>query len=91
MLAKNVNDYEGCLDARGALRFFASKLAPTNAGGHVVNAPLRGVHRHLTSLRQPYHRIKGPLRRAAAPTIRLAHRRRWERRDVQQARPDPGL
>ncbi len=29
MLAKNVNDNAGKLDERGALRFFASKLAPT--------------------------------------------------------------
>jgi hypothetical protein len=34
MLAKNVNDDAGRLDARGALRFFASVLAPT--GGCVV-------------------------------------------------------
>jgi hypothetical protein len=25
----DVNDYRGCLDARGALTSFASKLAPT--------------------------------------------------------------
>ncbi|MEB0238720.1 outer membrane lipoprotein carrier protein LolA, partial [Pseudomonas sp. 5S3] len=29
MIAKNVNDNEGLLTQRGALRFFASKLAPT--------------------------------------------------------------
>ncbi len=29
MLAKVVNDDAGILDERGALRFFASKLAPT--------------------------------------------------------------
>jgi hypothetical protein len=29
MLAKNVNDDAGILDTRGALRFFASMLAPT--------------------------------------------------------------
>ncbi|OLY76072.1 hypothetical protein AU074_20235 [Pseudomonas sp. ATCC PTA-122608] len=29
LLAKNVNDYAYSLDVRGALRFFASKLAPT--------------------------------------------------------------
>ena len=39
LLAKIVNDDAGILSARGALRFFASKLAPTgvvlkNAPGH---------------------------------------------------------
>jgi hypothetical protein len=29
LLAMDVNDDEGCLNARGALRFIASKLAPT--------------------------------------------------------------
>ncbi|RFD34220.1 hypothetical protein CER19_00155 [Pseudomonas sp. GL93] len=29
LLAKNVNDNACCLDARGVLGFFASKLAPT--------------------------------------------------------------
>ncbi|MCP1507050.1 hypothetical protein J2Y83_003023 [Pseudomonas marginalis] len=29
LLAKNANDHAGCLTVRGALRFFASKLAPT--------------------------------------------------------------
>jgi hypothetical protein len=29
MLAKNVNDYVGCLAPRGVLAFFASVLAPT--------------------------------------------------------------
>ncbi|PWE38974.1 hypothetical protein C9I49_27040 [Pseudomonas prosekii] len=29
---------------------------------HVVNAPLRGVRRHLTCLRRSYHRIKGHCR-----------------------------
>ena len=32
MLAKNVNDNAGFLDNRSALRFFASKLAPTKEG-----------------------------------------------------------
>ncbi|AZE88216.1 hypothetical protein C4J97_1501 [Pseudomonas orientalis] len=32
MLAKNVNDNAGSLIQRGALRFFASKLAPTGEG-----------------------------------------------------------
>ncbi len=32
MLAKNVNDNAGTLDERGALRFFASKLAPIERG-----------------------------------------------------------
>ncbi|AKA82037.1 hypothetical protein VO64_1491 [Pseudomonas synxantha] len=31
MLAKNVNDDAGSLNARGALGFFASKLAPTGS------------------------------------------------------------
>ncbi|AZE90699.1 hypothetical protein C4J97_4016 [Pseudomonas orientalis] len=29
MLAKNVNEYAGFLNERGACKFFASKLAPT--------------------------------------------------------------
>jgi hypothetical protein len=29
LLAMDVNDDEGCLNARGTLRFIASKLAPT--------------------------------------------------------------
>ena len=33
MLAKNVNGDVGILNARGALGFFASKLAPTGGGG----------------------------------------------------------
>ena len=32
MLAKVVNDDVGCLDGRGALGFFASKLAPASEG-----------------------------------------------------------
>ncbi|AHC36253.1 hypothetical protein J2X88_002261 [Pseudomonas extremaustralis] len=32
MLAKIVNDNAGILDARGDLKFFASKLAPTVQG-----------------------------------------------------------
>jgi hypothetical protein len=28
----DVNDDEGCLNERGALQFFASKLAPTEEG-----------------------------------------------------------
>jgi len=32
LLAKIVNDYAGCLVPRSALRFFASKLAPTGVG-----------------------------------------------------------
>ena len=31
LLANNFNDYAGILNARGALKFFASKLAPTTA------------------------------------------------------------
>jgi hypothetical protein len=31
LLAKNVNDDEGCLDKRGAWASIASKLAPTRA------------------------------------------------------------
>ena len=55
---------------------------------HVVNAPLRGVRRHLGCLRQPYHRFKGQFK---ALSIIQAPRRRWENRDVQQARPDSRL
>ena len=33
MLAMVVNDDAGCLDARAALTFFASMLAPTVGGG----------------------------------------------------------
>ncbi|AKA84110.1 hypothetical protein VO64_3564 [Pseudomonas synxantha] len=36
MLAKNVNDYAGFLNKRGACEFFASKLAPTVVGILVV-------------------------------------------------------
>ncbi|PRW88421.1 hypothetical protein C7A11_12265 [Pseudomonas simiae] len=32
LLAKVVNDDAGCLEPRGVLRFFASKLAPTGCG-----------------------------------------------------------
>ncbi len=32
MLAKNVNDNAYCLNVRGALGFFASKLAPASEG-----------------------------------------------------------
>ncbi|KAA2232940.1 hypothetical protein FJD34_22635 [Pseudomonas brenneri] len=91
MLAKNVNDNAGGQIERSALRFFASKLAPTVCRppvsicpGHVVNAPLRGVRRHLVCLRRPYHRIKGPC-------TGLNNTKGWERRDVQQTRPDPGI
>ncbi|CAI8734718.1 hypothetical protein EMIT0P218_130082 [Pseudomonas sp. IT-P218] len=31
LLAMEVNDDEGCLNKRGVLRFFASKLVPTGA------------------------------------------------------------
>ncbi|AZE87300.1 Diaminopimelate epimerase [Pseudomonas orientalis] len=37
MLAKNVNDDAGILNARGALGFFASKLAPTIDGVKSAN------------------------------------------------------
>jgi hypothetical protein len=49
---------------------------------------LRGVRRHLGCLRQPYHRFKGQFK---ALSIIQAPRRRWENRDVQQARPDSRL
>ncbi|OPB19239.1 hypothetical protein BFW90_23720 [Pseudomonas fluorescens] len=66
----------------------AGKPAPTQAFAHssvhVVNAPLRGVRRHLARTRQPYHRIKGPC-------TGLNNTKGWERRDVQQTRPDPGI
>ncbi|RZI21621.1 hypothetical protein EUX58_22595 [Pseudomonas sp. 770NI] len=66
----------------------AGKPAPTQAFAHssvhVVNAPLRGVRRHLARTRQPYHRIKGPCEG-------LNNTKGWERRDVQQTRPDPGI
>ena len=91
MLAKNVNDYACLLNKHCAHEVFASKLAPTNCQacqyhsfGHVVNAPLRGVRRHLARTRQPYHRIKGPCEG-------LNNTKGWERRDVQQTRPDPGI
>ncbi|KAA8694938.1 hypothetical protein FIV38_28935 [Pseudomonas proteolytica] len=49
MLAKNVNDNAGLLDARGALRFFASKLAPTGAHGLPAMGP--GDRRRLMGRR----------------------------------------
>ena len=40
MLAKNANGDAGILNARGALGFFASKLAPTGGGGGQPVRPL---------------------------------------------------
>ncbi len=37
LLAKIVNDNAGILNARGALRFFASKLAPTGVSARLFN------------------------------------------------------
>jgi len=35
LLAKNLNDYADSLALRGALKFFASKLAPTLPGDNL--------------------------------------------------------
>ncbi len=37
LLAKIVNDNAGILKARGVLRFFASKLAPTEVSARLFN------------------------------------------------------
>jgi hypothetical protein len=44
-LAMVVNDDVGCLTPRRALRFFASKLAPTGAIGKITPRTSRGVFR----------------------------------------------
>ena len=43
----DVNDDEGCLDERGALGFFASKLAPTLQRKHQIVGDQRAVIDHL--------------------------------------------
>ncbi|RFD28261.1 hypothetical protein CER19_15475 [Pseudomonas sp. GL93] len=40
LLAKNVNDNAGYLNNRSALRFFASKLAPTKRAWEIVESSL---------------------------------------------------
>ncbi len=49
MLAKNVNDNAGFLDAHGVLWFFASKLAPTREGACLASVFLQ-KHRTPTSV-----------------------------------------
>ncbi len=44
----DVNDDEGCRDERGALEFFASKLAPTLQWVHQVVGDQSAVINHLT-------------------------------------------
>jgi hypothetical protein len=54
MLAMVVNDIAGCLDARSALAFFASMLAPTGLRCNViaVNTPTPCRSEHARDGRQ---------------------------------------
>ena len=66
MLAKNVNDDAFILDKRGALRFFASKLAPT---GGLQRERQRGFD--LLALRQAHLKLSRVVNQYVLPGKRF--------------------
>ena len=70
LLAKIVNDNAGILNARGALGFFASKLAPTGAAAGDRSASIFSIGLQLPQRHPPLYGAGQNNRGLAEPELR---------------------